>query len=98
MSGIDCDSFAFSGHAIRRMFERAITVEQVTEAISNGEIIMNYPDDQPYPSALALGYADDRALHVVLAREPAGLCQIITAYWPDPAIWSDDFKTRRQPL
>ena len=95
-SSIQCTKFAFSGHAIRRMFERQVMPHHVTEAVNNGEIIAGYPDDKPYPSSLILGYTKQRPLHVVLAQEPSGTCQIITAYWPDPLIWSTDFKTRRK--
>lgn len=56
---------------------------------------MQYPDDRPLPSALLLGYAGGKPLHVVLARDAAGTCQIITVYHLDPAIWNDGFKTRR---
>ncbi len=47
----------FRQHAIRRMFERRISVEDVNAALVNGKIIEDYPDDAPYPSRLLLGYA-----------------------------------------
>jgi hypothetical protein len=93
---IDCASFKFSGHAIRRMFERQVMPYHVTEAVNNGEIIADYPHDTPYPSVLILGWVTQRPLHVVLAKDPSGVCQVITAYWPDSLIWSTDFKTRRK--
>jgi len=94
---VHCKKFKFSGHAIRRMFEQQVMPEHVIEAVNNGEIIASYSDDTPYPSSLILGYAKQRPLHVVLAREdPSDTCQIITAYWPDPLIWRSDFKTRRK--
>ncbi len=92
---MNCDRPAFSGHALRRMFERGIATADVAAAVESGEIIMQYPDDRPLPSALLPGYAEGKPLHVVLARDATGTCQIITVYHPDPAIWNDDFKTRR---
>jgi hypothetical protein len=39
-------------HALERMMERKIPREAVKEVLKNGEIIEDYPDDKPYPSAL----------------------------------------------
>ncbi len=36
--------------------------------LKEGETIMDYPDDQPYPSRLVLGWVKSRPLHVVVAR------------------------------
>lgn len=90
-----CGTLAFSGHAFRRMFERGIAPAAVRTAVDAGEIIADYPDDRPHPSALLLGFVAGEPLHVVVARDPAGGCTVITAYRPDPLLWSDDFRTRR---
>jgi len=91
-----CDSIIFSGHAIRRMFERSIDHSEVAEAILLGEVVAEYPDDEPLPSFLILGLGGTRPLHVVGAVEKdSKTCYIITAYDPDPALWDEDFKTRR---
>ena len=42
----------FRVRAIRRMFERGITEEDVAHVLSTGEVIEEYPDDLPYPSRL----------------------------------------------
>ena len=39
MRKVLCKEFAFSGHALRRMFERGINTDQVTGAVRNGEVI-----------------------------------------------------------
>ncbi len=92
-----CRETLFSRHAIERMFQRSITPETVRDIIATGEVIADYPEDTPYPSTLLLGFADRRPVHVVVASDPdSGLCHVITVYQPSPALWSDDFKTRRQ--
>lgn len=86
----------FSQHALQQMFKRKISIERVKHAIENGEEIKNYPDDKPYPSVLVLAYKNELPLHVVIAKnydEHKNI--IITAYYPDPVIWAEDFKTRR---
>jgi hypothetical protein len=62
-----------------------------------GEVIADYPDDQPYPSVLLLFKDAEQALHVVAGLDVASKTfHIITAYRPEPDLWSDDFRTRRQ--
>lgn len=95
MDSVHCDRLFFSSHALQRMFERSISTADVAEAIQSGQVIMRYPEDRPLPSVLVLGYARSTPLHVVLAPAAAETCQIITVYHPNPAIWKDDFRTRR---
>ena len=91
-----CAEISFSGHAIRRIFERGLEMDGVLQVVASGEVLARYPEDQPYPSALLLGYVCDKAVHVVVAREPeSGQCFVVTAYYPDPERWSEDFRTRR---
>jgi hypothetical protein len=95
---MDCEEVIFSGHAARRMFNRKITPAQVRAVRESGEIIARYPEDAPFPSCLLFGVVDGRPLHVVAAlEEERKKCYVVTAYVPERGIWSDDFRTRRQP-
>lgn len=86
----------FRVHAIRRMFERQISVDDVRQALTTGQTIEEYPEDVPYPSRLVLGLAGNRPIHVVAAhnREDEEVV-VITAYEPDPAQWDREFKRRK---
>jgi len=87
-------TFIYREHAIQRMFERDIFETDVENTIKNGEIIEEYIDDKPYPSFLVLGL-NNKPLHVVFARNnEENEIIIITAYYPDIAKWSDDYKKR----
>jgi hypothetical protein len=93
---MNCRNISFSGHAIRRMFERGIIYKDVLEVTKNGEVIKDYPDDVPYPSFLILGFIKDLPLHVVVGMESqTKTCYVITAYQADPDLWDVNFKTRR---
>ena len=84
-------------HAVVRMFERGIAEEEVRRILSEGDEIAKYPEDQPYASRLLLGWYGDCPLHVVCAYNPQDDEQIvITVYEPDPALWIDGFRRRRQ--
>lgn len=95
---MDCREIEFSGHSLRRMFERSIAAEAVTSIVASGETITEYPEDTPYPSKLLLGSWRGRRLHVVVAfDEGSGKCVIVTVYEPDFRRWAEEFKTRRRP-
>jgi hypothetical protein len=84
----------FRVHAIQRMAQRRIRVEDIRRVLDTGEVIENYPDDFPYPSALVLGWIDRQAIHVVAVTTPAEKI-VITVHEPDPARWEADFKRRK---
>jgi hypothetical protein len=93
---MDCDAISFSRHAIQRMFERAISPDEVRVALVTGAVIADYPEDAPYPSMLILAMVAGRPLHVVAARDGnAKHCYVITAYVADPVLWESDFRTRK---
>ncbi|RME12894.1 MAG: DUF4258 domain-containing protein [Ardenticatenia bacterium] len=86
----------FRVHALQRMFERRISIEEVRHIVEHGEVIENYPDDKPYPSRLVLGWIGNRPIHVVVAHnQEDNVWIVVTAYEPDPQRWSDDFRQRR---
>lgn len=93
---MNCGAISFSGHALRRMFQRGLSRWDVTAAIRDGEVIANYPDDRPHPCYLLLGFVNQRPVHVVVAHDQAkASCIVVTAYIPDRALWADGFRKRR---
>ena len=84
-------------HSLERMMEREIYRENVTEVILKGEVIEDYSEDKPYPSALILGWINKKPLHVVVAWDAEKEnCNIITAYYPDLKHFRNDYKTRKK--
>lgn len=83
-------------HAIKRMYERRISEVEILSALENGQVIESYPNDTPHPSALLLGMAGTKTVHVVYAdNKDENERIIITVYEPDPTIWHEDMRTRR---
>jgi hypothetical protein len=71
-------------------------MDNVEYAVINGEIIESYPNDYPHPSCLILGFtADKQCLHIVCGISNSEL-YLITAYYPNPAEWSEDFRVRKE--
>jgi len=87
--------YRFTTHALQRMFERGLTIEQVKQAVMHGESIAHYPAEQPYPCKLYLHFLAGQPIHVV-AAENANEIIIITAYRPERSIWMKNFRTKRR--
>ncbi len=81
-------------HAVRQMSrpDRMIKSEEVKEVVLSGEIIEEYLDDARGESCL-ICYINNRALHVVCSPKDEYLA-IVTAYLPDPKLWSQNFIKR----
>ena len=83
----------FREHAIQKMVERGITEEHIIEAIENGEIIEEYPQDKYGPTCLIFGLTKHgRPLHALVSSSLP--VWVITAYEPDESKWVD-YKIRR---
>jgi hypothetical protein len=80
-----------------RMAQRGFSRSDIRQVLDAGDVIETYPGDKPYPSYLMLG--KDRTgqpVHVVAAdNEHDEETIVVTVYKPDPARWSDTFRTRR---
>jgi len=93
---MEYSQIVFSGHAIRQMFHRGISKNEVIKVVNNEQIILDYSDDRPYPSCLMLGFVNHRPIHVVFAIDEENKTGIVvTAYIPDSKLWTEDFKLRR---
>lgn len=90
------DRLVFRIHAIQRMFQRRISMEDIKYALTSCEIVEEYPEDKPYPSQLVLGWKGNRPLHAVIADNDAEKETIvITVYEPSLNEWEQGFKRRR---
>jgi hypothetical protein len=88
----------FRVHAIRRMFQRSISEEDVRHVLDTGEVIEDYPQDQPYPSRLMLGWQGTWPIHIVVADNTQNdEIVVITVYEPDLVRWEPGFQRRRTP-
>ena len=92
------ENIVISLHGQLRLNERNITVDDVMNAIDNGEIIEQYPDDFPFPSCLILGLSiNDVYIHIVVSMNDNKI-YLITAYVPNTDKWEADLKNRKQEV
>jgi|SRR3989338_6981225 len=88
--------YEFSAHAEEERQADKFTIDEIEHALSEGEILENYPDDPRGPSCLVLGYCEFGVpAHVVCGRTKHGTLRIITVYVPAAPKWMDD-RTRRK--
>jgi hypothetical protein len=92
---ISAGQFEFSKHAVDQSILRHVTLQNIRETISDGEIIEDYPNDKYGPSCLILGYTQaGRPLHIQCSYPSRPLVKLITLYEPDANLWID-FKVRK---
>jgi len=94
---VKAEKVALKKHCILRMRQRAISVNEFKEAMSDAEIVEYYEDDYPLPSSLILGFtASGRPLHAVVTLDQGvEILWVITLYEPTTDLWCEQFKSRR---
>jgi Domain of unknown function (DUF4258) len=93
---ISNEQFEFSKHAVDQSILRQVKVQEIREAIANGQVIEDYPNDKYGPSCLISGLTQNqRPIHIQCSYPDRPLIKIITLYEPDPRRWNDDFTQRR---
>ncbi|MFT5367641.1 MAG: hypothetical protein ACI8V2_002602 [Candidatus Latescibacterota bacterium] len=88
--------FEFSQHAVDMSVIRHISVSEIREAVSNGDVIEDYPQDKYGPSCLIFGQTQSgRPIHIQCSYPSRDPIKVITVYEPDPNLWID-FRKRAE--
>jgi hypothetical protein len=88
--------FRLSKHATKRMDLRGRTLTDIQEVILTGEVIQEYPNENPYPEYLFLGYprSPSDPCYVVVASNDETV--LVTVHDYDPEVYEPDHRTRRK--
>lgn len=93
-ASIAAHRYLFTAHASDRAVARGIASHEVEEAILNGEVIEDYPEDKYGPSCLIFGITKGgRALHIQVSYPPE--VKVITVYEPSPDEWDESLRIRQ---
>lgn len=91
---VEEDNFVISIHARVRMFQRNVSTDNLRDIVIKGEIIEEYVDNKPCPSALMLGFLEGNPYHIVVAQCEDHV-RIITVYKPEEDKWIE-YKVRKR--
>ena len=82
-------NYRITHHAVEEAGDDQLNLEEIFHSLYNGEIIEDYPGDEPYPSCLIYGKsADEEPIHSVWAySEKNQRAILITVYRPNPTRW-----------
>ena len=93
---ITSEQFELSKHAVDQSIIRKIRLHEIVDAIANGQIIEDYPNDKYAPSCLICGLTQSgRAVHIQSSYPIRPLVKIITVYEPDPQKWNNELTIRK---
>ena len=82
-------------HVNMRMKGRFISRQAVLNSLEHYEIIEEYPGDKYFPSYLVCSHYQDKVFHILFAVDTENEnVRVVTAYYPDPEEWKDNFKKR----
>jgi len=84
-------------HVNMRLKHRFIRRRAILESHASYEILEEYQKDKYLPSYLVRSAYRNDIIHIVFAADlEEDNVRIITAYFPNPAEWERDFRTRRR--
>ena len=92
------DKMRVSQHAFRRMGSHTIASDDLVASIGSAVVLEDYPAYYSGRAVLVLQYdANGAPLHADwgIEKDTDEPAVLITTYRPDPAFWSDDFRTRK---
>jgi hypothetical protein len=83
----DADNVRITQHAQQEMVEEEITLDEILEAMTTGQILENYPEHRRGACCLLNGFTQaGRPVHIVCTTARPVLI-IITVYEPKPPKW-----------
>ena len=90
-------NYEWKKHTLIRLAERNISQDAILEVILKGEVIENYPEDQPFSSCLIFKMIENKPFHAVVSLDDQNQkAYIITAYEPTLDKFESNFRIRRK--
>jgi YgiT-type zinc finger domain-containing protein len=84
----------FSEHVVRSLVTGKISFQEITAALSNGQIIEIHRNPKRADSFLILGLSNAKPVHVMCADGDNDCLVVLFAYIPTPPVWDTPKKRR----
>ena len=99
IEAIRANRVRITDHADEEAEADQLTFDEIYFSVLHGEIIEEYPTDNPYPSCLIYGqtFGGDPVHSVWAYNEQNGWAVLITVYRPDPNLWINWRERRKEP-
>lgn len=94
-SEVENQTYAISLHADDERLADGLVIANLEAALIGCEIIERYPKDPRGESCLVLGFIDEKPIHFVCGKNPAGHLVLITVYIPSLPKWKDPYTRNR---
>ena len=86
---IKVSDYNVSEHIIRSFLIKKITIKEIEDAIINGKIIEIHTHPEKDTGILVLGYAGEKAIHVMCSEDQHGCLFILFVYIPSKPMWEN---------
>ena len=81
------EEYLFTKHADEERRNDNLSIGDVENALLNGQVLEDYPEDPRGASCLVNGSSSSKPIHVVCGRNRSGWLVIITVYIPTSPKW-----------
>ena len=92
---IEKQTYQISIHADDERLADGLKIDELELALTNCEIIEQYPEDPRGESCLALSFVVGKPIHFVCGINRAGHLVLITVYIPSMPKWKDPYTRNR---